>query len=180
MTTLSHYLQIDSQYLIDNSSVTPSSENNHQATTWSAQNSRYSPQLKQVDRILIYMLAFPAVIQALDDIEISTLSTLSPLVNQLIQVIYNSNLQQTPMGVLIENWRDTNDYETLKKYLVWETPLNRDEIEQEIKQIIQKLQQQEITTQWLALQQKMKLYGESGLSDAEKKRYLELIYQRKA
>lgn len=174
--SLSDYLQIDAQYLLEMELTSPQPPNTE--TPWQARSSRYSPSLKLAERFIIYVLAYPESIHHLDSTEINELATLSPLINQLIQVIRSSNLEQVSMGALIENWHGTSDYETLKRFLIWHTPLTQEQITQEIKQMVQILQKQTQKKEWNALQQKMKLYGESGLTEEEKKRYLELIYQR--
>lgn len=176
LDSLSRYLDIDSQYLNDNS--THSVTKLESPSSWRKTNSRYAQQLKLSERFLIYVLSCPESITQLESVEIAILSRLSPLINQLIQVIKSSDLAELPMGIIIENWQGTADYDTLKHYLVWQSPLNKTQMMEEIKHIITTLKEKNNQEEWQELQQKMCLYGESALTKEEKKRYLELIYQR--
>ncbi len=174
--SLSEYLKIDSQYLIADQKTQISQETHFDQMP--LKNSRYAPSLNLESRFLIYSLSHPSIIQRFEEAEISILSAISPLSNQLIQVICSADLSKIPVGILVEQWNGTADYETLKKYLVWDNPLDEEATTQELKKIITKIKQKDNQEQWQKLQHKMKMYGEDGLTDDEKQDYLGLLSQR--
>ena len=120
-------------------------------------------------RLLKIILNFPKLVKDLDGKQCELLAEQSTIIQQMLPLL----LSDTPLNpaVLVRHWQDTPTYTTIEQLLTQEHLLDETGSAEELEQILESIQRQKATQLWQEIQDKVKAFGLSALSDEEKQVY---------
>lgn len=125
-------------------------------------------KLNDEQKILTLILNFPTLIQELDAEGIDSLSSISPILSNVISMLM---LKSIPGSAIVRHWENTANEQLLKELLMYDNPLNKEQSLAELKHLIERFNRYTLSLKWDKIHKKVQLLGVDCLTEEEKESY---------